>query len=119
MWEVAAKLVALNSLRQALCDAVLGAGWGSARLTLHHDEARHQLDSLISAGVQSGVLAALTSVGSHYEGVDYNAVGQGYSSRKSDAKILAIGNSTARGAGVLVSKVSATTVRLQFQASNV
>ena len=72
------------------------------------------MDSLVSIGVCSGMLAALTSVGSHYEGVDYNAVGQGYSSRKSDAKILAIGNSTARGAEVLMSKVPAATVCLYF-----
>ena len=53
------------------------------------------------------------------DGMDYDVVGQGYSSRKSDAEILAIGNSIARGARVLTSKVLATTVHLQFQASNV
>ena len=67
---------------------------------------------MVSAGVCSGVLAALTSVGSNYEGIDYDAVGQGYSSRKSDAEILAINNSAAGGAEVLASKVSAATVRL-------
>ena len=38
---------------------------------LHHDEAHHQLDSLISAGVQSGMLAALTTVDSLYDDVDF------------------------------------------------
>ena len=74
---------------------------------------------LVSMGVHSGVLAALTSVGSHYEGIDYDAVGQGYSSRKFNAEILAIGNSAARGVEVLASKVPAATVHHQFQASNV
>ena len=64
--------------------------------------------------VHSGVLAALTSVGSNYEGIDYDAVGQGYSSRKSDTEILAIGDSAACGAEVLMSKVPAATVHLQF-----
>ena len=81
---------------------------------LRLDEARHLVDRLVFEGVRSGVLAALTSVGSHYEGIDYDAMGQGYSSMKSDAKILAIGNSAARGAEVLTSKVPAATVRLHF-----
>jgi hypothetical protein len=70
------------------------------------------VDPLFSIGVRSGVLAALTSVSSHYEGIDYDTVGQGYSSRKFDTEILAIGNSAARGAEILASKVSATSVHL-------
>lgn len=112
MWEAAAELVALNSSGQALCDAVLGAGRGSARLMLCHDKAHRQLDSLVFARVRSGVLMALTSVGSLYGSMDFNAVGQGYSSRKSNAEIHAIGNSAVRGTEVLVSKVLATTVHL-------
>lgn len=54
---------------------MLGAGRGNARLMLCHDEARQQLDPLIFAGVQSGILAAFTSVGSHYDGVDFDTVG--------------------------------------------
>jgi hypothetical protein len=73
----------------------------------------------VSARVRSGVLAALTSVGSHYDGVDYDVVGQGYSSKKSDDEFLAIGNSATHCAEVLVSKVPATTVRLQFRAFDV
>ena len=68
-------------------------------------------------GVHSGVLTALTSVGSHYEGVDYDIIGQGYSSRKSDIEILAIGDAAARGTEVLVSKVPSATIHLFFQAS--
>lgn len=41
-------------------------------------------------------------------------MGNGYSLNKSDTEILAIDNSAARGAEVLVSKVPAATVRLQF-----
>jgi len=72
------------------------------------------VDLLIYEEVHSGVLAALTSVSSHHDGMDFNAMGQGYSSRKSDTEILAIGNSAACGAEVLASKVLAATVCLQF-----
>lgn len=72
------------------------------------------MDLLVSEEVHSGVLAALTSVSSHYDGMDVDAMGQGYSSRKSDVEILAIGNFTARDVEVLASKVPATTVHLQF-----
>lgn len=57
---------------------------------------------------------ALTSVGSHYDGMDYGAVGQGYSSKKSNVKLLAIGNSTTHSAEVLMSKVPAVVVCLLF-----
>ena len=53
------------------------------------------------------MLAALMSVGSHYEGIDY------------DAEILAISNFAAHGAEVIASKVPVATVRLQFLASDV
>ena len=59
-----------------MCDVVLGAGQGSTQLALRLVEARHQVDPLVSARVHSGVLAALMSVVSHYEGIDYDAVGQ-------------------------------------------
>jgi hypothetical protein len=70
------------------------------------------VDPLVSVGVHSGVVVALTSVGSHYKGVDYDAMGQGYSSRKSDAEFLAISDAVTRGAEVLASKELATTVCL-------
>ena len=69
------------------------------------DEAHHQVDPLVSTGVHSGMLEALTSIGSHYDGMDYRAVGQGYSSKKSNNELLAIGNSTTHGAKVLASKM--------------
>lgn len=62
------------------------------------------------------MLVALMLVGNNYDGVDYDAIGQGYSSNKSNSEILAIGNLAAPGAEVLASKVPATTVYLQFQA---
>jgi hypothetical protein len=58
------------------------------------------------------VLVALTLVGSHYKGVDYDAVGQGYSSRKSNAEILAISDAITHGVEVLTSKELAATVCL-------
>ena len=59
----------------------------------------------MSTGVHSDMLWALTSVGSHYDAMDYDAVGQGYSSKTSDDELLAIGNSATRGAEVHASKV--------------
>ena len=112
--EVTTELMVLTSSGQAMCDVVLGASQGCAQLALRLDEARYRVDPLVSTGVRSGVLMALMTVGSHYEGIDYDAMGQGYSSRKSDAEILAIGNSVTRGAEVLASKVPAATVCLQF-----
>lgn len=114
--EIAAQLAMLTAFGQALCDTVLGADQGNAQLALHLDEARLQVDPLISEGVHCGVLIALTSVGSHYDGIDYDAVGQGYASKKSDDEILAIVNSAAHGAEILASKVSAASIRLQYQA---
>lgn len=70
------------------------------------------MDLLISKGIHSGVLSALMLVSSHYDGMDYDAIGLGYSSRKSDAKIFAIGNSATHGVEVLESKVSAATIHL-------
>jgi hypothetical protein len=101
-----------------MCDVVLDAGGGNAQLALRLDEAHHRVDLLIFEGIHSIVLAALMLIGSHYDGMDYNAVGQGYSSRKSDAEIFAISNSGARGAKVLVSKVPTATVCLHFQTSS-
>jgi hypothetical protein len=93
---------------------MLRAGRGSTQLALRLDEAHCQVDHLVSAGVHSGVLAALTSVSSYYNGIYYDAVGQGYLLKKSNAEILAIDNSAACGAGVLASKVLTTTICLKF-----
>ena len=71
---------------------MLDAGLADTQLALRLDEARHRVDLLISEGIHSGALAALTSVDSHYDDIDYDAMGQGYLSRKFDVEILAIGN---------------------------
>lgn len=76
--EVAIELVALTISRRAMCDVMLDAGRVDTQLTLHLDEARHRVDLLISEGIRSGVLATLMLVGSHYDSVDFDAVGQGY-----------------------------------------
>ena len=68
---MAAQLVTLTASAQALCNIVLGIGQGNAQLTLRLDEAHLQVPPLISKGIHYGVLAALTSVGSHYDGVDF------------------------------------------------
>lgn len=40
------------------------------------------MDLLISEGIRTGMLVALTLVGSDYDGIDFDAEGQGYSSSK-------------------------------------
>ena len=62
--EATTELMALTNSGQAMCDVMLGASQGSTQLALCLDEAHHQVDPLVSAGVGSSVLAALTSVGS-------------------------------------------------------
>lgn len=64
---MAAQLVTLTASGRALCDIVLGANRSDTQLTLRLDEARLQVDLLIFEGISSGVLADLTSVGSHYD----------------------------------------------------
>ena len=56
------------------------------------------MDPLISEGVRNGMHVALMSVGSHYDGVNFDAVGWGYVLWKSDSDILAIGNTAAHSA---------------------
>jgi len=87
-------------------------------LALRLDEARLQVGPLISEGIHYGVLAALTSVGSHYDGIDFEAVGQGYALKKSDYDILAISKATVRGVEALACKVSATAICAQHQSPN-
>ena len=62
---------------------------------------------------------ALTSVGSHYDGVNFDAVGRGYAPGKSESDVLAIGSATARGVEVLASKMSAVSIHLQYQSFGV
>ena len=70
------------------------------------------MSPLISEGIRCGVHVALTSVRSHYDGVNFDAIGRGYALRKSNNDILAIGSAAARCAKILVNKVSAASVRL-------
>ena len=78
--EMDNQLAVLTASRWILCDVVLGTGQGSAQLASHLDEARLQVDSLISEGVRQGAHTALMSVGLHYGGVDFEAVGEGCAS---------------------------------------
>ena len=56
---------------------MLGVDRGSALLPLRLDEVYLHVDSLISKGFCRGALVALTSVESHYNGVDFEVVGRG------------------------------------------
>ena len=71
-------LAALTTSGRVLCDIELGAGRGNAQLVLRLDEARLQVDPLISEGIHCDIHAALTLVGSHYGGINFDAVGRGY-----------------------------------------
>lgn len=73
------------------------------------------MDHLISKGIYYGVLATLTSVGSHNDGIDFEAIGQGYVSNKSDSDILAISNAAVRGAEALARRILAATIYAQHQ----
>ena len=74
------------------------------------------MDPLIFEGVHCSIHTALMLVSSYYGGIDFDAVGQGYASGKSDSDILIIGSVAAHGAEVLESRcqppTSATSTRL-------
>jgi len=71
----------------------------------HLDKAHFQVDSLIFEGVCCGAHAALTLVSSHYGGINFDAIVQGYASGKFECVILALGSATTRGAEVLAGKM--------------
>jgi hypothetical protein len=50
-----------------------------------------------------------------YDDINFEAVSQGYSSKKSDDDILAISNAAICGVGALACKVFAATIRAQHQ----
>ena len=77
------------------------------------------MDTLVSERIHCGVHTALTSVGLHYGGIDFDTIGRGYASRKSDSDILAIGSAVARGVEVLASKVLAACIHRQLQTFSV
>ena len=72
------QLATLTTFGRALCEVVLGDGRGSALLPLRLDEAHLHVDSLISEGLCCGALAALTSVSSPYNSVDFEVIGRGH-----------------------------------------
>jgi len=98
---------------------VLGAGRGSAQLSLRLDEARLHVDSLISKGAHRGAHAALVSVGSHYSGVDFEIIEQECAPRRTEGDILAIESAAALGAEALASRVSTVSICRQLQSSRV
>jgi hypothetical protein len=112
MLEMDNQLAALTASGQALCDVVLGTSRGSPQLACRLDKARFQVDSLISEGVRCGAHAALTSVDSHYGGVNFDAIGRGYALGKSKNDVLTIGDATARSTEVLASRMLATSICL-------
>jgi hypothetical protein len=112
MLEMDNQLAALTTFGHALCDVVLGTSRGSPQLACRFDKARFQVDSLVSEGVRYGAHATLTSVDSHYGGVDFNAVRRGYAPGKLENDVLAIGVATARSTEVLTSKMLTVSILL-------
>ena len=89
---------------------MLGADRGSAQLSLHLNEARLHVNSMISKGARRGAHVALVLVGSHYGGVDFEIIGRGRALRRSEGDILAIESAAALSAEALASRVLATSV---------
>ena len=83
------------------------------------DEARLHVDSLISKGFCHGPLVTMTSVGSHYNGVDFEVIGRGHAPGRSESEVLAIESAAAQGAEALVSKMSGVGIRCHHQSSGV
>ena len=77
MLEMDNQLVALTTSGQALCDVMHSAGRGNTQLVLCLDESCLQVDPPISKGIRCDVHTTLTSVDSHYGGIDFDAVGRG------------------------------------------
>ena len=75
MLEMGDRLAALIASGRALCDIMHGTNRGNTQLVPCLDEARFQVDSLISEGVRCGTLIALTSISSHCGGIDFDAIG--------------------------------------------
>ena len=98
---------------------MLGTDQGSAQLPLHLNEAHLHVDSLISKGFCHGALAALTLVGSHYNGVDFEDVGPGHALGRSESEVLAIESAIAQGAKALASKMSSASIHCHHQSSMV
>ena len=71
----------------------------------HLDKARLHVDSLIFNGVCRGAHTALTSVGSHYGDINFDAIGRGCAPGRFERDILAIGSSATRGAEVLAGTI--------------
>ena len=69
------QLAALTASGWALCDVVLDIGQGDGQLALCLNEAHLLVDPLIAEGIHYGKHVALMSVGSHYGGIDFDAVG--------------------------------------------
>ena len=68
------QLAALTVSGRVLCDVLLGANRGNIQLVLCLDEAHLRVDPLIIKGVHCGIHTALTSIGSHHGGIDFDVV---------------------------------------------
>ena len=81
------------------------------------NEARLHVDSLISEGFHCGTLAALTSVGSHYNSVNFEVVGRWHALGRFESEVLAIESAATQGTNALASKMLGTSTRCQHQSS--
>jgi hypothetical protein len=72
------------------------------------------VDSLISKGVHHNTHVTLVLVGSHYDGVDFNVIGQGHALGRPEGDILAIESAAALGTEALVGRVLVASVHRSF-----
>ena len=77
------------------------------------------MDSLIFERFHCGALAALTWVGSHYNGVDFELIGRGHALGRSESEVLAIKSVAAQGVEALASKMSGVSIHRQHQSFGV
>ena len=77
------------------------------------------MDSLIFERFHRGALAALTWVGSHYNGVDFELIGRGHALGRSESEVLAIDSAAIQGVEALLSKMLGASIHHQHQSSGV
>ena len=74
------------------------------------NKVRLRVDPLVSEGVFFGALAALSSVDAHYNGFNFEAVGQGYPPNRSAIEIGVINNTVTLSAQAFANQVAPTDV---------
>ena len=77
------------------------------------------MDSLISKGFHRGTLAALMSVSSHYNSVNFEVIGRWHALGRFESEVLAIESAATQGAEALASKMLGASIHRQHQSFGV